>query len=97
MLLERIKAVLVSFGNRIEDRNEQVSTEMIKPELVRLKAAIEALDAGNINVIAESLREVTLSEDINTVIGEISDSILLGEFDKAISLIDNLLSGGGKE
>ena len=91
-LLDRINDVLISF--RKNAGGKKADTETIKAELVNLKTAINDLDAGSINNIIEELRQSTQGDDMENVITDISDNILVAEYDKALELINGLLIRG---
>ena len=92
-LLNRISDVLSSFKKSAGEKKKETDTEEIKADLVRLKTAINELDAGSINDIIERLRQSTQGADMENVIVDISDNILVAEYDKALELIDDLFSG----
>jgi len=90
-LLDRINEVLSSFKKNSGEKKKD--TEATKAELVNLKTAINDLDAGSINDIIEELRQSTQGDDMENVITDISDNILVAEYDRALELINGLLSG----
>jgi len=95
LLLDRINYVLSSFKKTTGEKNYDKNTETTRAELVKLKTAINDLDAGSINDTIEGLRQSSQGDAIETVITDISDNILIAEYDKAIELIDGLLSEAG--
>ena len=94
LLLDKIHIVLMALKAGQEKENETIDIEVLKPDLIKLKTALNTLDMGTVNMIIDSLREVVLPESISVVVGSISDSILFAEYETAVSLIDTLLSAG---
>ena len=89
-LLDRINDVLTAFKkNTVEKKKD---AEKTRADLVKLKTAIDDLDAGSINDIIEELRQSTHGEDMETVIEDISDNILVAEYEKALGLINSIIS-----
>jgi len=67
------------------------NTELLKFELTKLKAALENLDAGIINMSIQELLKQAQADDIGATINNISDRILFGDYDEAAAIIENLL------
>jgi len=65
--------------------------ERFNAELTRLKAALEAMDAGEINRSADMLLRSACDEDKATI-RKISNYIVMFEYDEAAALIDSLLT-----
>jgi hypothetical protein len=61
---------------------------------MKLKEALAVLDAGAINRTVDALWEFALPDDASAVIGNINESILFADYDKAEALIDSLLKRG---
>jgi CheY-like chemotaxis protein len=97
LLLNRINSALTELNDIPNEEAGFVNTEMLIPDLVSLKTAIEALDAGTINNIIDSLRELALPKDTSDIIREIYDNLLVAEFDSAVALIDTLIQTEGWE
>jgi PAS domain S-box-containing protein len=91
-LLDRINNVLTSFRKNTGEKTKEVNGETTRTDLAKLKTAINDLDAGSINDIIEGLRQSTQGDAIETVIEDISDNVLIAEYDRALELIDDLLT-----
>jgi signal transduction histidine kinase/CheY-like chemotaxis protein/HPt (histidine-containing phosphotransfer) domain-containing protein len=94
-LLDRIKGVLASFRKNSGGEKKESDAEATKADLDSLKTAINDLDAGSINDIIERLKQSTQGDDMEAVITDISDNVLIAEYDRALELINGLLSGAG--
>ena len=94
LLLERINAVLVTFRRNKKESAEPVNSGLLKQELGKLKTALETLDANVINETSEALRNFVLSDRDDRLIKDISDNILLAEYDAAINLIKDFVKDG---
>jgi len=91
-LLDRINNVLTSFRKNTGEKTKEINGETTRTDLAKLKTAINDLDAGSINDIIEGLRQSTQGDAIETVIEDISDNVLIAEYDRALELIDDLLT-----
>jgi CheY-like chemotaxis protein/HPt (histidine-containing phosphotransfer) domain-containing protein len=69
----------------------QGDIELLTQELEKLKSGLETLDAGIINLAVENLKNVNISDDIETAINDISDKILIGEYEEAADAVNALL------
>jgi HPt (histidine-containing phosphotransfer) domain-containing protein len=94
-LLDRINDVLSSFKKNTGNKKKDADAETTKADLVNLKTAISDLDAGSINDIIERLRQATQGDDIENVITDISDNVLVAEYDRALELINDLIAKAG--
>jgi HPt (histidine-containing phosphotransfer) domain-containing protein len=63
--------------------------EVIRKELNKLKSALEDIDIGSINKTVDELMRLARTEDEKNAIREISQHILMFEYDEACGLIDN--------
>ena len=68
----------------------QVDRALLKSGLSELIATLAELDAGAMNSVLDSLLQLTRGTDVGAVIESISDSILMGEYDEAISIAQSL-------
>jgi CheY-like chemotaxis protein len=59
--------------------------------LSKLKVALGELDVGNIDRALDSLQDMALGGIVGAVLKEISEKVLVAEYDEAISLVDELL------
>ena len=73
---------------------EPANMEELKPELVKLRNAIDVMDGGVINETVGILQKMTHTEEIAAVIKNIAKKILLAEYDETEQLIDALLMEG---
>jgi len=90
LLLENINSVLAKQKKiTVEDKNN----EIIIHELLKLKDALNKLDAGIINRTIDNLRIMNLSENIADAIQNISDKILVCEYGDAIGIIEKIVHG----
>jgi len=94
-LLDRINEVLSSFRKSTGEKKKEADAETTKADLDNLKTAINDLDAGSINDIIERLKQATQGDAMEAVITDISDNVLIAEYDRALDLINGLLSGAG--
>ena len=92
-LLAKINDTLSSYNKPGEGGGKPNNMELIKPELIKMKMALDTLNAGVINETIENLRKIAKTEDIDRIIKNISDSILMAEYDEAIALVESLLEG----
>ena len=92
VLLEGVESALLK-QQRSENISEGVfDTEELKAELIRLKAAIELLDAGAINSAVDKLLSIAKPDAVTVgAVRDISKQILLYEYEEAVALIDMLL------
>jgi len=91
-LLRNIMNVLVMRGDKSE--NDGYDTEELRSELSILKKALLAFDAGTINRSVETLGNIVRSGSVKSKILDISDKILVGEYEEALDIIEKLLKGG---
>jgi HPt (histidine-containing phosphotransfer) domain-containing protein len=89
LMLERINTALEE--NIKSGGKKPYDMERTKLVLLELKKALYVLDAGIINKSILELQEMAQTEDFYGAITGISDKILLGEYDEAAGLIDELL------
>jgi CheY-like chemotaxis protein len=71
--------------------------ESIRDQLYELKKAIEILDAGAINRTIEEMKKAVKTDRTGTMIGNISEKILFGDYDEALVLVDKILEGENYE
>jgi CheY-like chemotaxis protein len=98
-LLKELRALLDTIKDTLQKENTQtretaINIETLKPDLVNLKTAIIELDAGTINETIEKLRALTQGESVGNVIENISDDLLVAEYDNALVSINTLLGEG---
>jgi len=90
-LLTNIKKVISTQNENDEKNKKNHDLTVINPELIKLKTALNSLDAGTINNTIDYLRTMSLPKDIDIIIQNISGKILMCEYDDAIALIEELL------
>jgi len=91
LLLDKINNSLSVYEKNKESNTGPQNMELLKKELIRMKAALDILDAGVINDGLEKLRTIPQTKEIGTLIKNISDCILMAEYDDAIIMIESLL------
>ena len=88
LLMNRINAALEADE---QGRNEPADMELLKAELIKLAAAIEDLDAAAIKTSVKGIEPFTNSADIGSLVEDILQNMLIGEYDEALSIINYLL------
>jgi len=86
--IEKILAFRNTANGKIDGSSE---TEQIKPELIKLQAALNKMDADVINKTIDVLLKISTSNDIKAIIRKIAKDILLVNYDEAGVLIESLL------
>jgi CheY-like chemotaxis protein/HPt (histidine-containing phosphotransfer) domain-containing protein len=94
--LADLDALLISIDEAISeyDSNNEIGLidkDALNDKLARLKVAVIDFDIGVVNSIAMDLQNLARTGGIGDVIGRILKCILIGEYDEAVLLIDNLL------
>jgi HPt (histidine-containing phosphotransfer) domain-containing protein len=89
-LLGKINDAVSIHKNAAKEKSKPLNIELLKSELTMLKIALDVFDAGAINKIVNNLQDMTLPEDIENAVEEISSRILVAEYDRATELIDSL-------
>jgi CheY-like chemotaxis protein len=90
-LLVNINNALSAHKKSSEEEESPYDIEILSDNLAVLKAALDILDAGTINRTVDELRTIAKDDKIGVVINDISDKVLFGEYDEAVTLIDSLL------
>ena len=90
-LLNRIKDTLVLYRRNRERTKTGPDRDLLKHELIRLKTALDVLDAGTINEAMENLRNFAGNGEIGEVIKKVSNNILIAEYNDAAALIEKAL------
>jgi CheY-like chemotaxis protein len=94
-LLDKITTVLTKTAE--ESRGNFVSIEFLQTELTLLKTALNDFDSTTIQKITDDLAKTTQSPEVAPAIADILKNILIGDFDKTLTLIDSLLSGDDRD
>ena len=94
--LTDLERLLGSIGDALSARNKSeeeapLDTEILKSELAKLKEALENLDVGVINRTVDVLEKSARTGSAAAAVRNISKSILIAEYDEAISMINALL------
>jgi len=89
ILLDNLKNVLSSDSN--DGNKAYVDFELLRSELNMLREALESLDSAAIDKTVDNLRGFVQADKIGSGIENILQSVLIGEYDEAISMIDALM------
>ena len=89
-LLSEIKFV-ISGNDSNGDDEEEFDFDTIKPLLDALLAALISMDAGVVNRKIEELVKLKVKQNLKYKIIDLSELILIGEYDKAKSILQNIL------
>jgi len=90
MLLKNIKDALSEL--EIGGGDKYFDNKSINSELLKLKEALDNMDAGVINKSIDNLRSMDLPGTIAVTIRNISDSILIYDYEDAIDLIEKTVA-----
>jgi HPt (histidine-containing phosphotransfer) domain-containing protein len=96
-LIEELETLLYNIGKIISadgddaPKNLSVNKEELRSQLMKLKSALDDFDFTVIDGIVSRLQNFTQVENIGSVIKIILQNILIGGYDEAVSLIDDLL------
>ena len=90
-LLGRVNDTLSARKRNGDERNQVFDKETYKSELIKLKNALDSMDAGVINRTVDILKKISHTEDAAAAIRNISNNILIAEYDEAAVLIESLL------
>jgi HPt (histidine-containing phosphotransfer) domain-containing protein len=92
-LLQKIEKAVAAYDMNAEGKSPS-GAEPLTSVLIRLKAALEEMDAGAINTMADELQKSAYAENaaaVRTIYGR----ILMAEYEDAEALIDELLRKEG--
>ena len=90
-LLDSIGDIKTAYANYDKPGSKKVNRHLFNAELKKMREALLSFDAGAINEILENLRNYGQIIETSDVIKNISDSILIAEYDEAIFLIEKIL------
>jgi len=98
-LLESLEATLHNIMNALVLRQDKIENgeydvERLKSELAVLKNALGSFDAGTINKSVDTLGNIARSGRVKKQILDISEKILVGEYEEAMDIVEKLLEGG---
>jgi len=88
-ILNSLGNVLSSGGN--DEQKVSVDFELFRNELNKLREALESLDSAAIDKIADNLQEFAQADGVGSSVENILRSVLIGEYDEAIAMIDALM------
>jgi len=98
ILLAALKAMLVQINDVLainkessENGGNLCDMETLIPKLEELMAALEVLDAGTINKSIDELQNLTKTDASGAAIQNISEKILIGEYEEALESVKILL------
>ncbi|MDR2554605.1 MAG: response regulator [Fibromonadaceae bacterium] len=74
--------------NNDGERKTVADIELLRSELNMLKEALESLDSAAIDKTVDRLREFSQADGIGQNVENILQSILIGEYDEAVAMID---------
>jgi HPt (histidine-containing phosphotransfer) domain-containing protein len=86
-LVGKISAVMSNFAKPSEARNSAA----FRNELMSLKAAVEGMQSSLMTGALDNLQKMALPAEAAAAVRNISNSILLAEYDEAVKQIDSLL------
>jgi len=94
-----LEAMLHDIMNILAQRHDKVENEKydigeLRSDLSTLKEALESFDAGTINKSIDTLCNIVQSGSLKSRILDISDKILVGEYEDAKDIIEKLLKEG---
>ncbi|MCL2480589.1 MAG: transporter substrate-binding domain-containing protein [Spirochaetaceae bacterium] len=91
VLLKDISNNLSMLRKNGKEKKQSIEKDELKAIFVKLKAAIEIMDAHEIDTTLALLSNLKLSDNINTGVQSISRHILMAEYDEASNLVETLL------
>ena len=94
LLLRNIKTAISSYDVNDDDSDDEGREENIQNELDKLKSAIDIFDIVSVNNTVDDLLKLARKEDEKKNIRDISQHILLFEYDKALKIIDLMCQKG---
>jgi len=89
-LLENIKKALTSYDTHDDNEDDSERNEKIQNELNILKNAIDVFDIVTVNNTVDSLLKLARKEEEKKNIRDISQHILMFEYDKALMIIEDM-------
>jgi CheY-like chemotaxis protein/HPt (histidine-containing phosphotransfer) domain-containing protein len=90
-LLKNISGFLSAQTLKSEEEKNTNDKEKLLSAFVELKIALDTLDAGIMNRTIDDMRKIAQTNEIRNVVNDISEKILIGEYDEASALIESLL------
>jgi HPt (histidine-containing phosphotransfer) domain-containing protein len=93
-LMNIISNALSKFNRTGDSGNDEYDREALVSDLEKLKTALDAFDAGTINKTIDSLRSTGFPGSISFALDNISEKVLIGEYEEAVELINKILEDG---
>ncbi|MCL2873471.1 MAG: ATP-binding protein [Defluviitaleaceae bacterium] len=90
-LLEKINEVLITESKAKESNEIPFDMDDLRVDLLKLKAAFDDYDTPVINEISMKLENIAYIPEIGDKVNAILRCKLIGEYDEAVMLIDNML------
>ena len=90
-LLNNLSKVLSEYNINRKDIIYSADITAFKNRLIELKTALETLDAELLNTITEEILKYRFTEDINSLLHDISKNILIADYDQAVIQIETIL------
>jgi len=91
MLLRGIGKALDKLNRHDNAEHGGLTVEELRAELVKLKTALDGFDSTAIDEAANALQNYTQHKDFGSAAKSIAQNVLIGEYDDAVSQIDELL------
>jgi len=88
-LLNEISTIISS--DKIKQQSGSLLSELLLTELTNLKTALENMNAFEINKSIDSMLVLECTDEVKSILRNISKHILMVEYEQATSLIDSLL------
>jgi signal transduction histidine kinase/CheY-like chemotaxis protein/HPt (histidine-containing phosphotransfer) domain-containing protein len=95
-LAELLSNIHDALGSMTELPNTQISLPLPIPLLHELKAALKTEKADDIDHILDELNQKPLDPKTKDSLEQISDQVLMAEFDNAIIIVNELITTGNK-
>ncbi|MDR1841092.1 MAG: response regulator [Holophagales bacterium] len=90
-LLDKISDAVSIYRKNMKNIKEPFDPVVFNSELHKLKMALDTMNADHIHKTVDHLQKMSLTESAAAVINNISNNVLMAEYDEAIKLIELLL------
>jgi len=91
-LLGDIQKALRELHEKSDAAKGSFDAKAVKACLVRLKQALETLEARAMSSAIDDLLKLELTDNISAAIQKISENILMAEYDEALEITESLLN-----
>jgi hypothetical protein len=88
--LDNINKVILA--SKEKNQNKAIDLKVLENMLLRLKKSLDIFELSAINQTVKALQEFTQAEGIGHSVENILEKILVGEYNEALSAIDNLIN-----